>query len=149
MKKSILFLTICAFWICACSDKKEMNDECVVYEGEIGIGEASVMARAYQAKILRAPDSAIQQINMDAASLRDITKCANGIRFIGAVADKDSTTLLVELYDMETKASKYYDIRRFFNPKTMPSMRGKPVLCPPPPGCDLPMVGTTSKENQK
>ena len=97
------------------------------------------MMDAYGILIKEHPEKIIRQINMDGEILKRISSDGDGIRFICG-SDKYGTTIIIDVFNKNTKLSKYYDIRQFFVISShSETMRESPVLCPLPEPCNLEM----------
>ena len=103
------------------------------------------MAAHYQEIIEKDTKQCIQHINMDGQVLEWILYDTKHITLIAA-ADLQSNEITAIIQLLRAGVPSYYRITDFFN-SGQPGMRGKPPVCPPPDGCDLPLTGKSGKPN--
>ncbi|MEP7165415.1 MAG: hypothetical protein ABI741_12020 [Ferruginibacter sp.] len=100
--------------------------------------QVAEMAAHYLELIHNKPGLGIQQVNMDGEMLRALLVGTEGLKLIAA-ADLRTDQITMFMQFWRAGEFSYYDIDDFFN-STQRGMRGQPALCPPPSGCELPLV---------
>jgi hypothetical protein len=96
------------------------------------------MAEHYNALVLKEPGLCIRQITMDGLLLELLLYKTEGLKLIAA-ADMKTNEITVIMQFWKDGEFNYYDIRELFTPG-MKGMRGQAPVCPPPAGCDLPII---------
>ena len=133
--KNILFVCTLSLFISSCIKVQNVAPPKITDEVKI-----QMMVKNYQILMNKTRDFTLQ-INMDQAELQNLIAGSNGVRFLFAANDsniKESTTVILNLYDSLTQRSDYYDIGPNFKKlEGTTSMRGKPFLCPQPATCDV------------
>lgn len=149
MKKILFLLAILGFMAAGCKDcddakKTELPPiDWTKYEST-DQDEVIAMAKHYNELIVKNPEIGFQQINMDAALLEELLNNTKGIKLIAAADLRtDAVTMFIQFW--RSNVFSYYDINTIFNSND-PGMRGKPPLCPPPAGCDLPFLRSSNPE---
>ncbi len=153
MKKTFLLLGILGFIAAGCYDNsQEENDLPAENKKPFNLsvypltseGDVTKMAAHYAELVAKDASLAIQQISMDGAILDSILVGTEGYKLIAA-ADLTSNAVTMFLQLWRKGVYTYYNIDSVFN-STQPGMRGKPPLCPPPDGCDLPLAKSVNPE---
>jgi hypothetical protein len=154
MKRIIFLITVLGFFVSSCNQNKTTDQETpgslkdtaktqadsinwTSYTG-ISEGDAQLMADHYADLVKRDPSIGIQQINMAGALLEALMDRTEGLKLIAA-ADLKTNAITVIMQFWRSGQFSYYNINSFFN-SSQPGMRGKPPICPPPAGCDLPLM---------
>ncbi len=149
MKKILFLVTVLGFMATGCKDcpeekKTELPPIDWTKYDSTKQEEVIEMANHYKELILKDPEIGFQQINMDGALLEELLIDTKSIKLIAAADLRtDAVTMFVQFW--RNNVFSYYDINSIFNSND-PGMRGKPALCPPPAGCDLPFLRSSNPD---
>ncbi|MEJ7611976.1 MAG: hypothetical protein WKF88_12430 [Ferruginibacter sp.] len=157
MKKILPAFIVLSLFITGCNEKDKKIGDISIVDSTILIGRDSLgslpdsiaglikmtsdevlkMSDNYRKAVQSDPIKGILIINLSCPRLMEFARLGEGMSFIMGAEDNGKIVVIMEIYHADDGELEFYDASEIFK-DYMTGMRNRPVLCPPPPGCDIP-----------